>query len=126
METIVTLRELKHRLSEWLERAACGERVVIHQQGKPALALTRVEALQAEGEPSVPSSTTTQQRLERAAVKLGPRFRLSPKQQKRLALLGQKNKQGVLTEEERAELEQLLHTLEVIARQRAQALSALM
>jgi prevent-host-death family protein len=29
METVVTLKEMKHRLSELLERAAQGERVVI-------------------------------------------------------------------------------------------------
>ena len=125
METIVTLQELKHHLSEWLERAACGERVAIHQRGKPALALTRVEALQTAGDPSAPSPMPTRQRLESAAVKLGARLRLAPQQQKRLTLLGHKNKQGILTEEERAELEHLLHVLEEISRQRAQALSEL-
>jgi prevent-host-death family protein len=126
METVVTLKEMKHRLSELLERAAQGERVVIHQQGKPPLALMRVDALQQDGEPPVQSPATKRQLLERAAAKLGPRFHLPPTQRKRLAMLGQKNKRGTLTEEERAELEQLLRTLEEISRQRAQALSKLL
>ena len=126
METVMTVKEIKHRLSELLERAARGERVVIHQQGKPPLALTRLDTLQQDEEPSARSPAARRQRLEHAAAKLGPRFRLSPQQQKRLTVLGQKNKQGTLTEEEQAELEQLLHTLEEISRQRAQALGELM
>lgn len=69
---------------------------------------------------------TLRQLLERAAAKLGPRFRLPPTQRKRLVMLGQKNKRSTLTEEERAELKQLLRTLEEISRQRAQALSKLL
>jgi hypothetical protein len=63
--------------------------------------------------------------LERAAGKLRKRFQLSPTQQRRIEILGQKSKQGTLTEAERTELFQLLHTLEELSRQKAQALAEL-
>ena len=96
--------------------------VIPCQRGKPPLALTRLDDL--PGKAALPSQVpaTKKQRLEHAAAKLGNRFRLSPTKQRRLEALGQKNKQGTLTEGERAELFQLLHQLEELSRQRAQAL----
>jgi prevent-host-death family protein len=103
MDTVVTVKDVKQRLSELLERAAQGERVIIHQRGKPLLALTRLDAMaEKEAAPSQ-EPETREQRLERVAAKLGRRFRLSPTQQRRLEALGQKNKQGTLTEMERAD-----------------------
>jgi prevent-host-death family protein len=122
MDTIVTVRDVKSRVSELLERASQGERVIIRQRGKPTLALTRLDESAENAELPSQVTETKRRHLERAAVKLGNRFRLSPKQQRRLEVLGQKNKQGTLTDAERAELFQLLHKLEEMSRQRAQAL----
>lgn len=123
MDTVVTVKDVKHRLSELLERAAQGDRVIIRQRGKPSLALTRLDT--AEEELTLQTRETRQQRIQRAAAQLGKHLRLSPQQQRRLEELGQKNKRSMLTEEERTELLQLLHTLEEISRQRAQALDEL-
>ncbi|MBI3328337.1 MAG: type II toxin-antitoxin system prevent-host-death family antitoxin [Nitrospinae bacterium] len=122
MDTVVTVKDVQQRLNELLERAFQGERVIIRQRGKPPLALTRLDASAEKA--SLPSHVpeTKKQRLVRAAAKLGNRFRLSSTQQRRLEALGQKNKQGTLTEGERAELFHLLHQLEELSRQRAQAL----
>ena len=124
MDTVVTLQDVKNRLGELLERAAQGERVIIRQPGKPSLALVRLEALAEDGATPLHGSETMQQRLEHAATKVGKRFRLTQKQQRQLEELGQKN--SSLTEAERAELSQLLHHLEELSRQRAQALGALL
>jgi prevent-host-death family protein len=125
MDTIVTVQDMQQRLSELLQRAAQGERVIIRQQGKPSLALMRLN--ESDELTTLPGQEidTRRQHLERAAGKLRQRFRLSPAQQRRLEILGQKNKQGTLTEAERTELFQLLHTLEELSRQKAQALAEL-
>jgi len=125
MDTIVTVKDMQQRLSELLQRAAQGERVIIRQRGKPSLALIKLNEADAQTTLPGPETDTKGQRLERAAGKLGKRFRLSSAQQRRLESLGQKNKQGTLTETERTELFQLLHTLEELSRQKAQALAEL-
>jgi len=125
MDTIVTVKDMQQRLSELLQRAAQGERVIIRQRGKPSLALIKLNEADEQTTLPGPETDTKGQRLERAAGKLGKRFRLSSAQQRRLESLGQKNKQGTLTEAERAELFQLLHTLEELSRQKAQALAEL-
>ncbi len=126
MDTVVTLTDMKNRMTELLERAVQGDRVIIRQRGKPPLALMRLDESADNGQPTSDTPETQQQRLERAAARLGNRFRLSPKQQRRLEVLGQKNKQGALTEAERAELLELLHKLEEKSRQRAKALGELL
>jgi prevent-host-death family protein len=125
MDTIVTVQDMQQRLSELLQRAAQGERVIIRQQGQPSLALMKLN--ESDELTTLPGQETgtRRQHLERAAGKLRRRFRLSPAQQRRLESLGQKNKQGTLTEAERTELFQLLHTLEELSRQKAQALAEL-
>jgi len=125
MDTIVTVKDMQQRLSELLQRAAQGERVIIRQPGKPSLALMKLNESEEHTTLPRPESDTQRQHLERAAGKLGKRFRLAPAQQRRLEILGQKNKQGTLTEAERTELFELLHTLEELARQKAQALAEL-
>jgi len=125
MDTIVTVKDIQQRLSELLQRAAQGERVIIRQRGKPSLALIKLHEADEQTTLPGPETDTKGQRLERAAGKLGKRFRLSSAQQRRLESLGQKNKQGTLTEAERSELCQLLHTLEELSRQKAQALAEL-
>jgi prevent-host-death family protein len=125
MDTIVTVKDMQQRLSELLQRAAQGERVIIRQRGKPSLALIKLNEADEQTTLPGPETDTKGQRLERAAGKLGKRFRLSSAQQRRLESLGQKNKQGTLTEAERTELFQLLHTLEELSRQKAQALAEL-
>jgi prevent-host-death family protein len=125
MDTVVTMKDIKNRLSELLARATQGERVIIRQRGKPSLALTRIDEAAVNGELPSQEPKTRQQLLERAAKRLGKRFQLAPQQQRRLEVLGEKNKQGILTEEERAELLQLLHKLEEMTRQRAQVLGEL-
>jgi len=125
MDTIVTVKDMQQRLSELLQRAAQGERVIIRQRGKPSLALIKLNEADAQTTLPGPETDTKGQRLERAAGKLGKRFRLSSAQQRRLESLGQKNKQSTLTEAERSELCQLLHTLEELSRQKAQALAEL-
>jgi len=127
MDTIVTVKDMQQRLRELLQRAAQGERVIIRQRGKPSLALIKLNEADEQTTLPRPETDTTRQRLERAAGKLGKRFRLSSAQQRRLESLGQKNKQSTLTETEaeRSELFQLLHTLEELSRQKAQALAEL-
>jgi prevent-host-death family protein len=125
MDTIVTVKDMQQRLSELLQRAAQGERVIIRQQGQPSLALMKLNESDEFTTSPGQESDTQRQHLERAAGKLRKRFRLSPAQQRRLEILGQKNKQGTLTEAERTELFQLLHTLEELSRQKAQALTEL-
>jgi prevent-host-death family protein len=125
MDTIVTVKDMQQRLSELLQRAAQGERVIIRQRGKPSLALIKLNEADEQTTLPGPEIDTKGQRLERAAGKLGQRFRLSSAQQRRLESLGQKNKQDTLTEAERTELFQLLHTLEELSRQKAQALAEL-
>jgi prevent-host-death family protein len=125
MDTIVTVKDMQQRLSELLQRAAQGERVIIRQRGKPSLALIKLNEADEQTTLPGPEIDTKGQRLERAAGKLGKRFRLSSAQQRRLESLGQKNKQDTLTEAERTELFQLLHTLEELSRQKAQALAEL-
>jgi prevent-host-death family protein len=125
MDTIVTVKDMQQRLRELLQRAAQGERVIIRQQGKPSLALIKID--ESDQQQTLPGQEIDAQRqhLERAAGKLRKRFQLSPTQQRRIEILGQKNKQGTLTEAERTELFQLLHTLEELSRQKAQALAEL-
>ena len=125
MDTIVTVQDMQQRLRELLQRAAQGERVIIRQPGKPSLALIKLNESEEHTTLPGPESDTQRQRLEGAAGRLGKRFRLAPAQQRRLEILGQKNKQGTLTEAERTELFQLLHTLEELSRQKAQALAEL-
>jgi prevent-host-death family protein len=125
MDTIVTVKDMQQRLSELLQRAAQGERVIIRQRGKPSLALIKLNEADEQTTLPGPETDTQGQRLERAAGKLDKRFRLSSVQQRRLESLGQKNKHGILTEAERTELCQLLHTLEELSRQKAQALAEL-
>jgi prevent-host-death family protein len=125
MDTIVTVKDMRQRLSELLQRVAQGDRVIIRQRGKPSLALIKLNEADEQTTLPGPETATKGQRLERAAEKLGKRFRLSPAQQRRLESLGQKNKQGTLTEAERTELFQLLHALEELSRQKAQALAEL-
>ena len=123
MDTIVTVKDMQQRLSELLQRAAQGERVIIRQRGKPLLALMKLNESDAQTTLPRQETATQRQHLERAAGKLSKRFRLAPAQQRRLEILGQKNKQGTLTEAERTEIVQLLHTLEELSRQKAQALA---
>ena len=104
MDTIVTVKDMRQRLSELLQRVAQGDRVIIRQRGKPSLALIKLNEADERTTLPGPETATKGQRLERAAGKLGKRFRLSPAQQRRLESLGQKNKQGTLTEAERTEL----------------------
>ena len=98
MDTIVTVKDMQQRLSELLQRAAQGERVIIRQRGKPSLALIKLNEADEQTTLPGPEIDTKGQRLERAAGKLGKRFRLSSAQQRRLESLGQKNKQDTLTE----------------------------
>jgi prevent-host-death family protein len=125
MDTIVTVKDMPQRLSELLQRVAQGDRVIIRQRGKPSLALIKLNEADEQTTLPGPETAIKGQRLRRAAGKLGKRFRLSPAQQRRLESLGQKNKQGTLTEAERTELFQLLHALEELSRQKAQALAEL-
>jgi prevent-host-death family protein len=122
MDTIVTVKDMQQRLRELLQRAAQGERVIIRQQGKPSLALIKID--ESDQQQTLPGQEIDAQRqhLECVAGKLRKRFQLSPTQQRRIEILGQKSKQGTLTEAERTELFQLLHTLEELSRQKAQAL----
>ncbi len=126
MDTIVTVKDMQQRLSELLQRAAQGERVIIRQQGKPSLALIKLSESDELTTSPEQESDTQRPHLERAAGKLRKRFRLAPAQQRRLEILGQKNKHGTLTDAERTELFQLLHTLEELSRQKAQALTELL
>jgi prevent-host-death family protein len=125
MDTIVTVKDLQQRLRELLQRATQGERVIIRQRGKPSLALIKLDESDAQKMLPGQEIDTQRQHLERAAGKLHKRFQLSPAQQRRVEILGQKNKQGTLTEAERTELFQLLHMLEELSRQKAQALAEL-
>ena len=127
MDTVVSVTDIKTHLSDVLERADSGDRVIIRRRGKPPLALIRLDAPEdtrvSRRKKSSPARPAMAQRLERASQQLGQRFRLSPRQQRRLETLGRKNKQGKLTEAECTELLQLLHRIEALSRQRAQALS---
>ncbi|MCS6860805.1 MAG: type II toxin-antitoxin system prevent-host-death family antitoxin [Abditibacteriales bacterium] len=125
MSITVSAAQAKERFEELLEQAGRGDRVIIRRRGKPALALVRLTELKTNGNARGSSRETLQERLERAAKRLGNRFRLSAKQERRVAMLAKKNKKGTLTEAERAELFQLLHEMEELSRQRAKALGEL-
>ncbi len=126
MSTVVSVAAAKERFEELIERADKGDRVIIRRRGKPPLALVRLTELEADGNAREPSAETRRQRLEWAAAKLGDRFRLSAKQERRLAALAKKNKKGTLTPEEHKELFDLLHEYERLTAERAKALGELL
>ena len=66
MDTIVTVKDMQQRLSELLQRAAQGERVIIRQRGKPSLALIKLNEADEQTTLPGPETDTKGQRLEHA------------------------------------------------------------
>lgn len=126
MNTTVSVAEAKERFDELVERAGKGDRVIIRRRGKPSLVLARQTALESNGSKGETPLDAHRQRVQQAAKKLGNQFRLTAKQERRLAVLARKNKKGALTSEERKELFDLLHEYERLTAERAQALGALL
>jgi prevent-host-death family protein len=121
MSIVVSVSEVKSRLSELLDRAANGEEVIIEQRGKIPVALVPRTKSAADGKKST-SAETPSQRGERLAQQLGNRHRLSPEKQARLERLAKKNQAGTLTEKERREMMRLLREYGRLTVERAQAM----
>jgi len=124
MSIIVSVADARSRLSELLDRAAGGEAVIIERRGKPPVALVPKKNKVGGKKPPSPAETPSQ-RAARLARRLGNRYRLSSRQQRRLQALTKKNKQGRLTPEENKELVDLLAEYDRMTLRRAEAIGAM-
>ena len=125
MSIIVSVSDAKSRLSELLDRAASGERVIIERHGKTPVALVPKRTRKMDRKKFPSPVETSSQRAGRLAKKLGNRYRLSPQQQRRLEALAKKNKQGTLTPEENKEMLELLAEYDRMTLLRAKAMGAM-
>src|SRR5262249_8740322 len=125
MSIIVSVSDAKNRLGELLDRAASGEIVIIDRRGKTPVALVPKRKRKTNGKKFPSSVETSSQRAARLAKKLGNRYRLSPRQQRRLQALAKKNKEGRLTPEENKEMLDLLAEYDRMTLLRAKAMGAM-
>jgi hypothetical protein len=99
--------------------------VIIERRGKTPVALVPKRKRKMNGKKLPSPVETSSQRAARLAKKLGNRYRLSPRQQRRLEALAKKNKQGMLTPEENKEMFDLLAEYDRMTLLRAKAMGAM-
>ncbi|NCO36956.1 MAG: type II toxin-antitoxin system prevent-host-death family antitoxin [Armatimonadetes bacterium] len=128
MDTVVSVTDVRSKLEELLDRAARGERLIIRRRGKRSVALVPFpKERQKVGGRTARESDGPQRDLSLLSGKLGDRFSMSDREQRRLEILAKKSKcDGQLTGKETEELDQLLHRLEDLSRQKAEAIGNLL